>query len=346
MAEAVWSEHQADTIVRGAFAALLGRRPDAEGLRFYVDHLVHGRLTVEAFLEQLTASAEFAERRLQMARGAGEDAVVRALLARPAVAALSERLANPDDGARARIEAAIETAQLPADLVPGQATYLADHRRRFVELFHAAGVLTAGLPGPRILEFGPSVYTLVYERLWPHCRLVSADRPPAPGEPGFGDLLGPRLAGPAAFPGVDLLGDLSAAAARLDAHGPFDLVVFTEVLEHLFRDPAEIVAFLLDRLAPGGSLYLTTPNALARGKLHAMGTGRNPQQMPPPTGTNQDAHHHVREYTMRELVEIVEGAGGQVRALIFSACWDEPEYADYLVRHPGQRGNLTVVAAR
>ena len=57
----VWSDAQASEIVRDAFVALLGREPDEEGLRFYVDHLINGRLDINGFLQQLIASSEFSE---------------------------------------------------------------------------------------------------------------------------------------------------------------------------------------------------------------------------------------------------------------------------------------------
>ena len=94
-----------------------------------------------------------------------------------------------------------------------------------------------------------------------------------------------------------------------------------------------------------GSLYLTTPNAQSRAKLHAIGRRRNPQPVYPRSG-NADAHHHVREYAMSELVEFVQEAGGAVRALHYSSCWDLPP-SD---ANPGPptplRGNLVLVAAR
>lgn len=43
--------------------------------------------------------------------------------------------------------------------------------------------------------------------------------------------------------------------------GTFTDVIFTEVLEHLFRDPAWTAYQINKVLAPGGKLFLTTPNA-------------------------------------------------------------------------------------
>jgi hypothetical protein len=117
------------------------------------------------------------------------------------------------------------------------------------------------------------------------------------------------------------------------------------VLEHLNRHPVEVIEFLLKLLTAEGSLYLTTPNAFSRGKLHMIGRRRNPQQVFPRSGANWDVHHHVREYGMSELVEYVSVAGGVVRGLHFSSCWD-PADEEYLTRHPDQRGNLVIVAGR
>jgi hypothetical protein len=206
-------------------------------------------------------------------------------------------------------------------------------------------VLVGRLERPRVLEFGPSAFSALHRRVLPGCHLVLADRPAQDGHHGFDAALCDRIARPDAFVAVDLVGSLDPAAAALDRHGPFDLVVFTEVLEHLARHPAEVLRFLIGRLAPEGFLYLTTPNALSRGNLHMIGRRRNPQQLFPRQDANWDAHHHVREYTMSELIEAVRDAGGRIRALHFSSCWDEPEHADHLAAHPDQRGNLVLVAS-
>ena len=128
--------------------------------------------------------------------------------------------------------------------------------------------------------------------------------------------------------------------------GRIDLVVFTEVLEHLTRHPVEILQFLLKRLTFRGSLYLTTPNAFSHGKLHLIGQRRNPQQVFPRGDENWDAHYHSRESSMSELVEFVKEARGRVRALHFSSCWDEPDAARHLAQYPDQRGTLVIVVSR
>ena len=346
MSTSRWSDPQADAIVDGAFMALLGRHPDDDGRRFYVDHLVHGRLSVEQFLAQLTASAEFADNALRWTSTPDHDRAIEAVLAQPAVRDLSLRLGSLGDAPADAFDRALASRDLPFERVAGQAGYVREHRRRFQELFLAVRTLTASHTAPRILEFGPSLVSTLYESLCPGCRLVFADRPTSSLDESFAPILRPLMASPIEFVQVDLLGDLDAAAPRLDRFGPFDLVVFTEVLEHLARHPAEVLAFLLNRLTPEGALYLTTPNALGRSKLRIVRRGRNPQQMYPRRGDNADGHHHAREYSMVELIEAVHEGGGQVRALHFSTCWDNPQELDSLRERPAEAGNLVLVAGR
>ena len=333
-------------LVEGAFLALLGRHPDNEGRRFYVDHLLHGRLSVEQFLGQLTASAEFADSALRWTAAPDRDRAIEAVLAQAPVRDLSVRLAAHAHAATEVFDRELASRNLPFARVPGQADYATGHRRRFHELFLAARTLTESSPAPRILEFGPSLFSTLYESFCPGCRLVFADRPTPSPDQSFEPILRPLMSAPVEFVEVDLLGDLDAAGASLDRFGRFDLVVFTEVLEHLARHPAEVLTFLLERLRPAGVLYLTTPNALGRAKLRAIGRGRNPQQMYPRRGDNADAHHHVREYSMVELIEAVQEAGGEVRALNFSTCWDDPQELDSLRERPAESGNLVLIAGR
>lgn len=341
-----WSETQAEALVEAAFMALLGRHPDDSGRRFYVDHLVHGRLSVEQFLAQLTASAEFADNVLRWASRPDHDRAIEEMLAQAQVGERSERLASGAAAPAEEFDRALASKNLPFHLVPGQAEYATEHRRRFHELFQAVRTLTAGTPAPRILEFGPSLFSTLYESFCPGCRLVLADRPSPVPDASFEPLLRQLMSAPFEFVEIDLQGDLDRAGHSLDRVGRFDLVVFTEVLEHLARHPAEVLGFLLDRLMPGGFLYLTTPNALGRTKLRVISRGRNPQQMYPRSGENADAHYHVREYSMVELIEAVQEAGGQVRALYFSTCWDDPQELDSLRERPAEAANLVLVAAR
>ena len=73
---------------------------------------------------------------------------------------------------------------------------------------------------------------------------------------------------------------VSRRRASQELEGQFDLVTCMEVIEHV-ADPAAFVNALAQRLAPGGLLILSTPNATGWSKLLmitlAEGLGQIPQ---------------------------------------------------------------------
>jgi 2-polyprenyl-3-methyl-5-hydroxy-6-metoxy-1,4-benzoquinol methylase len=123
--------------------------------------------------------------------------------------------------------------------------------------------------------------------------------------------------------------------AKLPALGHFDLVLMAEVLEHLPVHPVDVLSRVIARLAPGGMLYLTTPNFLSDAHLAAVARGESPVAVFPRGDDNWDAHHHFREYEAVELARFIAEAGGRLDAFLFSACWDA---AAPLPAH--RRGNL------
>jgi len=92
--------------------------------------------------------------------------------------------------------------------------------------------------------------------------------------------------------------------------GPYDLIVFAEVIEHLYTAPERVLRFLHSLLAPGGALILQTPNAAALRKRLKLLAGRNPYERIRPDRSNPG---HFREYTVAELLGILGQTGFSVR---------------------------------
>ena len=142
---------------------------------------------------------------------------------------------------------------------------------------------------------------------------------------GGGVGLSLKAAGASSVTGVETNEEAAATArAHLDAvhvmpveeaiaagvlAAPFDTVCCYDVLEHLV-DPETVVRALRDVAAPGGRLHVSIPNArhftLLR-DLIVRGT----------FGYTEFGHRdvtHLRWYTRRDLIAMVQRAGWQVRS--------------------------------
>jgi len=90
--------------------------------------------------------------------------------------------------------------------------------------------------------------------------------------------------------------------------GHFDLIVFSEVIEHLCVAPEFVFAVLNSLLADGGVLICTTPNAADISKRIRLAFGRNPYERLRLYAGNPG---HIREYTSGELCAIAHSVGLQ-----------------------------------
>ncbi|HXU02733.1 MAG TPA: methyltransferase domain-containing protein, partial [Polyangia bacterium] len=95
------------------------------------------------------------------------------------------------------------------------------------------------------------------------------------------------------------------AQRRADV-GPYDVIVFAEVIEHLYTAPELVLPYLRDLLVPGGVLLLQTPNAVSLRKRAKLLLGVNPFERIRP---ERDNPGHFREYTASELKDLLAGAG-------------------------------------
>jgi len=85
-----------------------------------------------------------------------------------------------------------------------------------------------------------------------------------------------------------------------------DLIMFAEVIEHLYTAPELALAFLSQGLRPGGLLICQTPNAVSLDKRVRMLLGANPFH---PILLDKNNPAHFREYTRRELARIGDAIG-------------------------------------
>lgn len=100
----------------------------------------------------------------------------------------------------------------------------------------------------------------------------------------------------------------------------FDLIIFSETIEHLYTSPTTILGFLSGLLKnePGSGILIQTPNAVNIRKRFKMLLGRNPYELIRTDRTNPG---HFREYTMKELEQYGKDAGFQTEFAHYCSYW-------------------------
>lgn len=153
-----------------------------------------------------------------------------------------------------------------------------------------------------------------------------------------------RVSGTDLFPEhrAELWQDLGVAVRRLNLDEPgaalpfpagsFDVVVFSEVIEHLRRSPLDALRLLVGLLKPGGLLLVSTPNELyiksRMVTLARLASWRSPEpfdEFSRRLGLQGDAQYytHQRLYTLRELSWMVEQAGLVVEESSYGNPWEQ-----------------------
>ena len=140
----------------------------------------------------------------------------------------------------------------------------------------------------------------------------------------------------------------------------FDLVIFTEVLEHIaITDPCVILGDIRRVLRRGGRMILSTPNVANLSNVAALIRGEN--VFWPPEMFYGSVDRHNREYTPAELVQLVERAGFSHYALGYMNTWsnwnhttaplfhrllDNSDRGQRLGRHPLFNNTIFAAATR
>lgn len=174
-------------------------------------------------------------------------------------------------------------------------TYMEASRLRFSKLLE----LIASVPGKlRLLDVGPTPFTLLVKEAFPQHEVWALDRT---------DLLRERFT----RQGVHFKScNLDDVEVPFDDEF-FDLVIFTEVLEHVFAPPSDVLREFRRVLASPGKLILGVPNIARLGNRLRMVLGRSPlpnadHQM------NKDwvhGHGHIHEFTRKEITGLCRANG-------------------------------------
>jgi 2-polyprenyl-3-methyl-5-hydroxy-6-metoxy-1,4-benzoquinol methylase len=92
----------------------------------------------------------------------------------------------------------------------------------------------------------------------------------------------------------------------------FDLVLCLEVLEHMATDPMHLMEELSRVMVNGGTLILTTPNAASWASLARCMLGEQPYNWAKFYGIPGSVDRHNREYTPREVAQLMQDAGLEI----------------------------------
>ena len=123
----------------------------------------------------------------------------------------------------------------------------------------------------------------------------------------------------------------------------FSTVLCCELLEHLFNDPMHLMGEVNRVLKPGGHLLLTTPNVAALRGISAILQGYHPgffHAYIRPAGPGEVDARHNREYTPREIHQLLENSGFEVVRLETGEFRDIPHPEFGWVLHLLHRYNL------
>jgi SAM-dependent methyltransferase len=176
--------------------------------------------------------------------------------------------------------------------------YFAMHQERFADILRLSKTFVPD-PSARILDVGRSELTAYLSKFYKDIHTLGLD-------PDLDDGGHREVSSMDAVPHIifDLLH--SDQISEWPACDPFDLIVFSEVIEHLSVAPEYVFAALRSLLKDNGILICTTPNAADIAKRIRLFRGRNPYERLRLYSMNPG---HIREYTGDELREIAASVG-------------------------------------
>jgi len=239
--------------------------------------------------------------------------------------------------ARAAAAAVLESAPpVPAEYIAswtppqnGSRAYVETHRTR---LERTLALTPPGGPADRILEMG------AYLQITPALKTRL----------GYGEVRGCYY-GPSgetdrrrvtSESGENFSCDIDLFDAEKDRFpyddGYFSTVLCCELIEHLPSDPMHMMSEINRVLKPDGTLVLTTPNIASTRAVSAILQGFHPMLFPAyirPNPAGETEARHNREYSPREVKDLLENSGFEVTALETGPFRDEPKPEHAWVEH-------------
>lgn len=186
--------------------------------------------------------------------------------------------------------------------------YLKYHRYRFKTIFLSLPSLKAKI---KLLDIGTTPFTLFVKEFYPNYDVSTID---------LTDLMEERCEKKdVTFKRCNLMKDKIPFE-----NNSFDVVIFTEVFEHLFMPASKIFYEISYVLKKGGILIFGTPNYAKLSNRIELLFGINPQtSIEKMTRTGYvHGHSHVREYTMNECISILRNSGFSIKEANFERYWN------------------------
>jgi SAM-dependent methyltransferase len=333
-----------DDLISDVYRALLNRDPDEGAKALYGRTLPSGELRFLDFLRGVAESEEFFKLVLRR-----RDLSVFSLSEVARNSRYSELSSMPEYEALENDFKSISTDEFEEIFKKAYSSsslatyreYVTLHKIRFREIL--SFVSAQSNKGGKMLEVSTSPYTPFVKKYY-RGQVVTADHESI--HPGKSGSPIPSINSDFHI-AVDLNNEKISHLAKDVSKGGFDLVLFCEIIEHLLPSPFDIVRDLAECLKPGGRLLVTTPNFFSFDRVIKMMHRHHPSILLKPGDSFSFGAHHVREYSMDELIEVVRATGLKLLHFGFSDCWDqEPHVRDFVGLHPSERSCLMLVCER
>jgi SAM-dependent methyltransferase len=169
--------------------------------------------------------------------------------------------------------------------------YIMRSKSRFRMIYEA-------IPHPhnpiKILDIGPSPFTLFIKEIYPYCDVSTLDATNS-------------------WESQCKARDIRLVVSNLDSGGLpfedsyFDSVIFSEVLEHLFIPPTEILQEIRRVMRERGKLILSVPNFAALYQRIRLLWGISPLENAD-NQMNRVIHGHIHEYTKKEITVLLRAS--------------------------------------